>query len=236
MDRRQHRQHREACCGSRRSPTEPPRFGPRWPTASTTTSSTAPRSTTWSAAIADLTGKGADDAPWAYGFWQCREHYKTAQEITDVLKGYRDRKAPIDNIVQDWQYWKESMGLAPVRSIPLPGSGGDGSRPSTHVQRPGDDLGVAEVLHHHPTTPRLNAQGLRLHSPTSPREEGLRRLQLHLLRRLQGRRARHVLVANEHGAFLEGHRCLVDGRHRARDRRGTVHQHRLAGRRPTRRT
>jgi len=42
---------------------------------------------------------------WAYGYWQCRERYKTAQEITDVLKGYRDRGAPIDNIVQDWQYW-----------------------------------------------------------------------------------------------------------------------------------
>ncbi len=44
---------------------------------------------------------------WAFGYWQSREHYKTAQEITDVLSGYRTRKAPIDNIVQDWQYWTE---------------------------------------------------------------------------------------------------------------------------------
>jgi alpha-D-xyloside xylohydrolase len=52
-----------------------------------------------------LTGQATMMPLWAYGYWQCRERYKTAQEITDVLKGYRDRSAPIDNIVQDWQYW-----------------------------------------------------------------------------------------------------------------------------------
>jgi alpha-D-xyloside xylohydrolase len=52
-----------------------------------------------------LTGRASMMPLWAYGFWQCRERYKTAQEISDVLKGYRDRNAPIDNIVQDWQYW-----------------------------------------------------------------------------------------------------------------------------------
>ena len=52
-----------------------------------------------------LTGQATMLPLWAYGYWQCRERYKTAQEITDVLKGYRDRSAPIDNIVQDWQYW-----------------------------------------------------------------------------------------------------------------------------------
>ena len=57
----------------------------------------------------DLTGQAPMMPLWAYGFWQCRERYKTAQEITDVLKGYRDRKAPIDNIVQDWQFWKEDQ-------------------------------------------------------------------------------------------------------------------------------
>ena len=52
-----------------------------------------------------LTGKASMMPLWAYGFWQCREHYQSAQEITDVLQGYRSRNAPIDNIVQDWQYW-----------------------------------------------------------------------------------------------------------------------------------
>jgi alpha-D-xyloside xylohydrolase len=55
-----------------------------------------------------LTGQAPMMPRWAYGFWQCREHYKTSQESLDVLDGYRSRKAPIDNIVQDWQYWKEA--------------------------------------------------------------------------------------------------------------------------------
>jgi alpha-D-xyloside xylohydrolase len=55
-----------------------------------------------------LTGEAPMMPRWAYGFWQCRERYKTAQESLDVLSGYRTRKAPIDNIVQDWQYWKEA--------------------------------------------------------------------------------------------------------------------------------
>ena len=52
-----------------------------------------------------LTGAAPMMPKWAYGFWQCRERYKSAQEVLDVLKAYRDRRAPIDNIVQDWQYW-----------------------------------------------------------------------------------------------------------------------------------
>ena len=52
-----------------------------------------------------LTGAAPMMPRWAFGFWQCRERYQTAQEITDVLAGYRSRGAPIDNIVQDWQYW-----------------------------------------------------------------------------------------------------------------------------------
>jgi alpha-D-xyloside xylohydrolase len=52
-----------------------------------------------------LTGEAPMMPRWAFGFWQCKERYRTAQEVLDVLKGYRDRGAPIDNIVQDWQYW-----------------------------------------------------------------------------------------------------------------------------------
>ncbi|HUJ08609.1 MAG TPA: TIM-barrel domain-containing protein [Verrucomicrobiae bacterium] len=44
---------------------------------------------------------------WAFGLWQSRQRYKTAQESLDVLEGYRSRHLPIDNIVQDWFYWKE---------------------------------------------------------------------------------------------------------------------------------
>lgn len=54
-----------------------------------------------------LTGKSVLLPKWAYGFWQSRERYKNQQEIIDVLKEYRARKIPVDNIVLDWSYWPE---------------------------------------------------------------------------------------------------------------------------------
>ena len=44
---------------------------------------------------------------WALGFWQSRERYKTQEEILNTVKEFRQRKIPIDNIVQDWSYWKQ---------------------------------------------------------------------------------------------------------------------------------
>jgi alpha-D-xyloside xylohydrolase len=54
-----------------------------------------------------LTGKAVMMPKWAMGFWQSRERYKTQQEILDVVKEFRKRKMPLDNIVLDWSYWKE---------------------------------------------------------------------------------------------------------------------------------
>ena len=42
---------------------------------------------------------------WAYGFWQCREHYASSKELVDAITGYRKRSIPVDLVVQDWQYW-----------------------------------------------------------------------------------------------------------------------------------
>ncbi|OCX53007.1 glycosyl hydrolase family 31 [Mucilaginibacter sp. PPCGB 2223] len=42
---------------------------------------------------------------WAYGFWQCRERYASGDELIAAVKAFRDRKLPLDVIVQDWQYW-----------------------------------------------------------------------------------------------------------------------------------
>ncbi len=42
---------------------------------------------------------------WAFGFWQCRERYSSQQQILDTVAAFRDRKIPVDLIVQDWQYW-----------------------------------------------------------------------------------------------------------------------------------
>jgi alpha-D-xyloside xylohydrolase len=54
-----------------------------------------------------LTGKAPIMPKWSMGFWQSRERYKTQQELMDVVKEYRKRKIPLDNIVLDWSYWKE---------------------------------------------------------------------------------------------------------------------------------
>ncbi len=52
-----------------------------------------------------LTGKSPIVPKWALGYWQSRERYTSQDEILSVLKEFRDRNIPIDNIVQDWQYW-----------------------------------------------------------------------------------------------------------------------------------
>ncbi len=52
-----------------------------------------------------LTGKASLFPRWSLGFWQSRERYTTQEEIVGVLKGLRARHIPVDNIVQDWQYW-----------------------------------------------------------------------------------------------------------------------------------
>ncbi len=55
-----------------------------------------------------LTGKAVLLPKWAYGFWQSRQRYTTQKELVDVVKEYRARKIPIDNIVLDWFYWPEN--------------------------------------------------------------------------------------------------------------------------------
>ena len=57
------------------------------------------------ASIRELTGQATMFPRWAMGFWQCRERYKTSDELAGVLDKYRELKIPTDAIVQDWQYW-----------------------------------------------------------------------------------------------------------------------------------
>ncbi|HEY9165738.1 MAG TPA: TIM-barrel domain-containing protein [Candidatus Kryptonia bacterium] len=52
-----------------------------------------------------LTGKAPMFGRWAYGYWQSKERYQTSSELIGIVKEYRERQIPIDNIVQDWQYW-----------------------------------------------------------------------------------------------------------------------------------
>ncbi|HPF03277.1 MAG TPA: glycoside hydrolase family 31 protein [Bacteroidales bacterium] len=52
-----------------------------------------------------LTGKAPLMPKWALGYWQSRERYKSQKELLDVVREYRIRNIPLDNIVLDWSYW-----------------------------------------------------------------------------------------------------------------------------------
>ncbi len=52
-----------------------------------------------------LTGKASLYPKWVLGFWQSRERYKSSAEIEETLAEFRKRHVPVDNIVQDWNYW-----------------------------------------------------------------------------------------------------------------------------------
>ncbi len=56
-----------------------------------------------------LTGAAPMFGKWAYGFWQCKNKYKTEAELLGVAHQYRARHIPVDNIVQDW-FWWTTMG------------------------------------------------------------------------------------------------------------------------------
>jgi alpha-D-xyloside xylohydrolase len=57
----------------------------------------------------ELTGQVPMMGRWAWGFWQCREHYSTQQQLLDVVSRYRSMNVPIDGIIQDWQYWPKGQ-------------------------------------------------------------------------------------------------------------------------------
>ncbi|HVN49011.1 MAG TPA: TIM-barrel domain-containing protein [Bacteroidota bacterium] len=57
----------------------------------------------------ELTGKAPMMPNWALGLWQSREHYNSQEEILSTVKEFRRRHIPLDNIVQDWFYWKEDQ-------------------------------------------------------------------------------------------------------------------------------
>ena len=55
----------------------------------------------------EITGKAPMMPKWAMGLWQCRERYTSQKELIDIVKEFRKRNIPLDNIVQDWFYWEE---------------------------------------------------------------------------------------------------------------------------------
>jgi len=54
-----------------------------------------------------VTGRAVLLPRWAYGFWQSRDHYQTERQLLGVVQKYRKLGIPLDNIVQDWRYWRD---------------------------------------------------------------------------------------------------------------------------------
>lgn len=53
-----------------------------------------------------LTGDAPLMPRWMWGLWQSRERYSSQAELLDVGARYRALGAPLDVVVQDWQYWR----------------------------------------------------------------------------------------------------------------------------------
>ena len=68
----------------------------------------------------ELTGEAPLFGKWAYGFWQCKNRYKSQEEILAVAKKYRDLHIPADNIVQDWFWWNRKGEFVFNKNYPDP--------------------------------------------------------------------------------------------------------------------
>ena len=74
-----------------------------------------------------LTGQATMMPQWAFGLWQSRQRYETAQQSLDVVKEFRRRQIPFDNIVQDWH----------VLARTTPGARTNSTRRASPTRRPG---------------------------------------------------------------------------------------------------
>ena len=72
------------------------------------------------ASYRELTGQAPMFGRWAYGFWQCKNRYKSQDEILGVARKYRDLHIPVDNIVQDWFWWNRKGEFTFNKNYPDP--------------------------------------------------------------------------------------------------------------------
>lgn len=59
------------------------------------------------ALLRQLSGQAPMVPLWTLGFWQCKERYKSQDEVVEVAEKYRKLGVPLDGIIQDWRYWGE---------------------------------------------------------------------------------------------------------------------------------
>ncbi|HWZ84395.1 MAG TPA: glycoside hydrolase family 31 protein [Terriglobales bacterium] len=72
------------------------------------------------ASYRELTGQVPMFGKWAYGFWQCKNRYKSQDEILGVARKYRELHIPADNIVQDWFWWNRKGEFVFNKNYPDP--------------------------------------------------------------------------------------------------------------------
>jgi|CZKR01.1.fsa_nt_gi alpha-D-xyloside xylohydrolase len=72
------------------------------------------------ASFRELTGEAPMFGKWAYGFWQCKNRYKSQEELLGVARKYRDLHIPVDNLVQDWFWWNRKGEFVFNKNYPDP--------------------------------------------------------------------------------------------------------------------
>jgi len=90
---------------------------------------------------------------WVFGLWQSRQRYETADQSLDVVKQFRQRQIPFDNIVQDWQYCAPTHG---ARTSSIPSVSRSCRLDPVHPRpaRPSHDLRLGQVQPKHRQPPR----------------------------------------------------------------------------------
>ena len=163
----------------------------------------------------DLTGQAPMFGKWAYGFWQCKNRYKSQDEILGVARKYRDLHIPVDNIVQDWFWWNRKGEFVFNKNYPDPKAMVDqlhsenfhlmisiwpffepGSTNYDYMQNKGwfvDKFKYAKPPYH--------TNAMAVYDATSPEAR------------------KYLLGRGEQGSVQHRTRCLVDGHDRTGNRR-----------------
>ena len=61
------------------------------------------------ASYRNTTGNAPMFPKWSFGLFQSQDRYKSQAEILSVKDKYRNKKIPVDCIVQDWFYWEPNV-------------------------------------------------------------------------------------------------------------------------------
>ena len=54
----------------------------------------------------DAVGHATAMPSYVAGFWQCKNRYRTQDQVLDVARGYRNRSLPLDIITIDYMHWR----------------------------------------------------------------------------------------------------------------------------------